>query len=195
MPRSRVLSRVGVGVALCGALALGLAACVGPRTVSHVSSKNDVFLYLPVSTLPLEVAGNPFPGAADQAVTAAVARGMSGNVNGRPLTFIPTSDGRDGPNRPGYRTVVFLSGGGIVAGHDLCRGGLPHPGAKGGTLHASGALCDGPEMVAWAEAWGGPVTPAPDGAFLSLMDRLADAVFKREFDRDHDHDFNGAPWP
>lgn len=190
MPEIRSRSGLLSTAALCGLLVL--SACAGPRTVSHVSSKNDVFLYLPVSTLPLEVAGNPFPSASDDEVAAAVARGMSGTVNGRSLTFVPAT-GALGPERPGYRTVVYLSGGGIVSGQRLCRGALPEDGPKGGVLHASAALCDGPDMVAWAEGWGGPVPAAPDREVLGLMDRLADAVFRREIDRDRDG--AGDPWP
>jgi len=182
---------------LAPALALALAACGGPRTVSHVSSLNDVFLYLPVSSLPLEVAGNPFPAASDSVVTAAAADGMSGTVNGRPLAFIPVGTASEyaamSPHSTGYRTVLFLSGAGIVAGQALCAGALPHPDSKGGTLHVSAALCEGTEMVAWAEGWGGPVPAAPDSAFHALMNQLADAVFKRE--RDWDRNGPGDAWP
>ncbi|MQX35749.1 hypothetical protein [Roseospira navarrensis] len=179
---------LGVGAAVAAALAL--AACAGPRTVSHVSSLNDVFKYLPVSGLPLDVVGNPFPQAADAFVRAAAADGLSGNVNGRPLAFVPAPD-RFGPDHPGYRMVLFLSGGGIVAGQALCEAGLPTDSPKGGTLHASAALCNGTKMIAWGEGWGGPVPAQPDVAFLALMDQLANAVFKRERDRDRDP----TEWP
>ncbi|MBB4286317.1 hypothetical protein [Roseospira goensis] len=196
--------------ALAGVLSLALAACAGPRTVSHVSSPNDVFNYVITGTLPLEVVGNPFAGVSDATVAAAAARAMSGNVNGRPLGFVPTAVGTAGP---GYRTVLFLGDGGVPDGQALCRGALPagtgqtgetSPGTGAGTgagttagtggggpLHASAALCDRAEMVAWAEGWGGPATAPDSAAFRILMDQLANAVFKRERDRRE----IGDPWP
>ncbi|KAA5605957.1 hypothetical protein F1188_08005 [Roseospira marina] len=180
-----------IGVTVAAAALLTLSACAGPRTVSHVSSQNDVFNYVITSSLPLDVIGNPFSGAPDAVVAAATAQGMSGNVNGRSLTFIPTME-TDGPEHPGYRTVVFVSGGGVVPGPELCAGTVTAETVKGGTLHASAALCDGAEMVAWAEGWGGPVPAMPDSGYAALMNQLADAVFKRE--RDYDRDGNDG-WP
>ncbi|WP_299437465.1 hypothetical protein [uncultured Rhodospira sp.] len=168
---------------ITGALALTVAGCQSVRTVSHVHSLNDVFQYVYTSSLPLEVVGNPYPGANDAGVAAAAARAMSGLVSRRPLEFVPVPPG-SGAHANGYRTVLFLSGGGIVPGERLCAGGLPTDTPKGGSLHASAALCEGSTMVAWAEGWGGPVPATPDATFAALMDRLIDAVFKREADRD-----------
>jgi len=188
MPRLRSLSVA----AAVGAVALGVTACQSVRTVSHVHFLNDVFQYVYTSSLPLEVVGNPYPGVNDAGVAAAAARAMSGLVSRRPLEFVPVPPG-SGAHANGYRTVLFLSGGGVVPGERLCAGGLPTDTPKGGHLHASAALCEGPTMVAWAEGWGGPVPVVPDATFAALMDRLIDAVFKREADRDSFE--NEDVWP
>jgi hypothetical protein len=171
-------------------LAAGLTACGTPRTVSHVHSLNDVFDYVVTASLPLEVAGNPFPGVPQPRVAGLAAEGMSGDVNGRPLTFIPQQEPL-GPGHDGYRTVLYLGSNGIVSGQALCQGGLPAgEGGGNGRVHASAALCEGGEMVAWGEGWGRAAGPET-AAFRSLMDQLANAVFRRAPDRDE----RGDPWP
>ncbi|SDE85379.1 hypothetical protein [Rhodospira trueperi] len=186
MPRGRLLSAAAVG-----ALALIVAGCQSVRTVSHSHSLNDVFGYVYTASLPLEVVGNPYPGAANDQVAAAAAHAMSGLVSRRRLDFVAVPPDA-GAHANGYRVVLFLSGGGIVAGERLCAGRLPTDPAKGGSLHASAALCQGAKLVAWAEGWGGPVPAVPDATFAALMDRLIDAVFKRETDRENR---NPTEWP
>jgi hypothetical protein len=176
---------------IAGALIGSLSACQSVRTVSHSHSLNDVFGYVYTSSLPLEVVGNPYPGAANDQVAAAAARAMSGLVSRRRLDFVAVPPDA-GAHANGYRVVLFLSGGGIVAGERLCAGRLPTDPAKGGSLHASAALCQGAKLVAWAEGWGGPVSAVPDATFAALMDRLIDAVFKRETDRERS---NPSEWP
>jgi len=99
-------------------IALGLAACAAPRTVTHVSSLNDVFDYVITSHLPLDVTGNPFPGAPDMQVAQAAAAGMSGNVNGRPLTFVlrpGPAAGAAGSSSPFSFAASSLAGSSLAA--------------------------------------------------------------------------------
>ena len=177
----------GMLPALTLGLTIGLAGCANaPRTVSHVQSQNDVFRYVTTTFLPLEVYGNPFPGVGEQAVAEASAAGMSGLVNRRPLTFIAVPPGRGGDS---YRTVLFLgSGGGVVTGERLCAGAVPNETRAGDRIRASAALCHRGEMVAWAEGWLGAQASPESPPYQALMDRLADAVFKRPRDE------RGDPW-
>lgn len=189
-PHARRIGPLGLVAVLIGSL----AACGGPRTVSHVSSKNDVFSYVITASLPLHVVGNPFGDVPADRVARAAAAGMSGIVNGRPLRFTVAGAGVANPH--GYRTVLYLGEGGIIAGHALCGSDLSGPthgsGTPGGPVRASAALCEGADMVAWAEGWGGAMRSPHSAAFRSLMSQLANAVFHREVDRpERDSD----PWP
>jgi len=187
LPRASGLGARALGVAL--SLTFGLAGCADiPRTVTHEQPLNDVFHYVRINTLPLEVYGNPFPGGDDQAVAEASAAGMSGQVNGRPLTFVSVPQGQAVGE---YRTVLFLGRGGVVSGRRLCGDGLAVERQAGDSIHASAALCQGSKLMAWAEGWLGAQDSPQAPAYQALMNQMADAVFART----RDHRGNDDAWP
>ena len=171
--------------AVIAASAALLSACAASGVVVY---QDDVALqYSPLTLgligsgrhdLPVQVHGNPFA-VSDQALAAAVVRGLQGHASGIPVNFTTAPQSRY--PRGDYRTILVFDAPRGVSQWDLCRAddlsAIPTAPAGAPVVRVFAAYCQAELPLSWTAAQVANV-PGPDSPrFDGLLGQVALAMF------------------